>query len=144
MAKDKLIATLQQINALVDDAIAEHVGPGRGAKKSSIRRATRPVKLKEPSFNTNLLAYMKQHARGLPGHNKFTLLLARLVKGSVSKEVSSSELERQWNKMKVIVGGKFNGAYANRAKANGWVDTPKHGTYTLSDSWKEALKQING
>lgn len=69
MAKDKLIATLQQINALVDDAIAEHVGPGRGAKKSSIRRATRPVKLKEPSFNTNLLAYMSN----MPGDFRVTI-----------------------------------------------------------------------
>ena len=144
MAKEDLIATLRQIRSLVDDAIAAHVGSGHEAKKPSVRRAAKSVKVAELSFNVNLLAFMKQNARGLPGHNKFTLLLARLVKGSVSQEVSSSELESQWNKMKVIVGVKFNGAYANRAKADGWVDTPKHGTYTLSDSWQEALRRTNG
>jgi hypothetical protein len=143
MAKEDLIATLRQIKALVDDAITKHVGHGREPKKPSEQRVAKSVKIAEPSFNMNLLAFMKQNAQGLSGPNKFTLLLAGVVKGSVSQEVSSSELKRQWNKMKVIIG-KFNGAHANRAKANGWVDTPKHGIYTLSHSWKEALKRSNG
>jgi len=143
MAKEDLIAILRQIKALVDEAIGEHVRPGRKTKKPSEHGAAKSVKVAEPSFNMNLLAFMKQNARGLPGPNKFTLLLAGVVKGSVLQEVSSSELKRQWNKMKVIVG-KYNGAHANRAKANGWVDTPKHGIYALSHSWKEALRRSNG
>lgn len=82
---------------------------------------------------------MKKTSRGLSGPQKFTLLLAHLGDGNVSKEISSAELEKQWNKMKVVLGGKFNGAYGNRAKANGWVDAPKHGTYVLSNTWESAL-----
>ena len=144
MATEELIATLRQIRALADAAIAAHTGPTHKTKKPSLREVEQAVKQTNLSFNTNLLAFMKQHARGLPGPNKFTLLLARLAKGNVSQEVPLSELERQWNKMKVIVGGKFNNAYANRAKGNGWIDAPKHGSYTLSDSWKEAIKRTNG
>jgi hypothetical protein len=82
---------------------------------------------------------MKKHARGVRSPQKFTLLLAHLAKGNVAQQVPSGELKNQWNKMKVVLGGKFNSAYANRAKANGWVDTPKHGVYTLAASWREAL-----
>lgn len=143
MHQGKLILILQEIGALVDEAIHELGGTDSAGKKPSIPRAKRPLKATQLSFNTNVLAFMKQHARGLKGPQKFTLLLARLAKGNLSHEVPFAELEKRWNKMKVVLGGKFNGAYANRAKANGWVDTPKYGVYSLSTSWKEALTKGN-
>ena len=141
MEREKLLLALQQIKSLVDNALTERSGH---RPKTSKRSVSPPIVAVQLSFKMNLLAFMKKYSQGLPGQNKFTLLLAGLTKGSISKQVSKSELERQWNKMKVIVGGKFNGAYANRAKANGWVDTPKYGVYTLSDNWEDALRRTNG
>jgi hypothetical protein len=83
---------------------------------------------------------MKRYAKGLGGPKKFTLLLARLVEGKVGKEVSGEQITSTWNKMKSVLGGPYNGAYANRAKHAGWINSPKTGVYVLSDSWKE----VNG
>lgn len=141
MDREKLLQTLQQIRFIIDEALTQQPGHKPKTSKRSVPRTIAPVQL---SFKMNLLAFMKKYSQGLSGQNKFTLLLAGLAKGSISEQVSKSELERQWNKMKVIVGGKFNAAYANRAKANGWVDTPKYGMYTLSDNWKDALRRTNG
>jgi hypothetical protein len=137
MNRAKVISTLEQIKALADGALSEINGAAREGKSRKIETP----KPKPPglSFNTNILAFMKSHAAGLSGPKKFTLLLARMTKGNTSQEVPFAELEKQWNKMKVVLAGRFNGAYANRAKANGWVDSPKFRTYTLSDSWKECL-----
>lgn len=140
MTAERCIALLNQIRVLIEETIREHEGIGPANKKSPIRPKAHSG-TSELSFSTNALAFMKKNVRGLSGPQKFTLLLARLVEGRVSKEVSFAELEKQWNKMTVILGGKFNAAYANRAKANGWVDAPKHGTYALSKTWKSALKK---
>lgn len=140
MDRDKLIATLQQIRTLVVEAIAEIHGVGRETEKATPRRTGRSVRATDLSFDTNVLAFMNKYARGRKGPEKFTLLLARLAKGNASKEVPFGEVKKQWNKMKSVMGGEFNPAHANRAKAKGWVDAPKHGVYALSTSWKEALR----
>lgn len=90
------------------------------------------------SFGGNPRAFMKRHSVGLSGSEKFTLLLAKLAQGDVSKTVSRSDIFATWDKMTGILG-KSNGAYANRAKDNGWVDSPKNGVYVLCDSWVEIL-----
>lgn len=143
MDQGKLISILQQIRDLVDEGMDELGRRDSQNKKSAAPRVKRSLKATRLSFTTNVLAFMKKHTRGLSGHQKFTLLLGRLAKGSVLQRVPSAEVEKHWNKMKVVLGGKFNRAYANRAKAEGWVDTPKHGLYTLSPSWKEALTKDN-
>ena len=137
MDQIKLVSILQKIGDLVDDALRE-IGERDGKSKSTIP-AKRPLKTAELSFDTNVLAFMKKHGRKLPGPQKFTLLLAHQVQGKPSEQIPFSDLQKQWNKMKGVLGGKFNPAFANRAKANGWVDTPKHGVYALTGSWKEAL-----
>lgn len=98
----------------------------------------------DPSLDLNPLAFMKRYGAGLSGPHKFTLLLARLTAGDPSKGIAVAELSNQWNKMKSVMEGPFNPAYANRAKANGWVDTHKQGIYVLCASWKEALEKANG
>src|SRR6266446_6416319 len=129
MNRSKLIATLQQIKALTEEALSElrvAVPQGKSGRIAT-SQVKSPVMVVHPSFNTNVLAFMNKYARGLKGPQKFTMLLARLVKGNGSQQVPRAALENHWNKMKVVLGGRFNSAHANRAKANGWVDSPKHG-----------------
>lgn len=143
MDQNKLISILHQIRGLVDGGMAEVGKKGAAGSKPIAHGLKRPVKSEWLSFSTNILAFMKKHARGSSGDRKFTLLLAHIAKGNASHQVSIAELERQWNKMKAVLEGKFNRAYANRAKANGWVDSPKYRMYTLSAVWKEALTKTN-
>lgn len=143
MTTEKLIAIFQQIRGLVDNAIEDLAGTGRKIERPNVHQKKQAVNTTRLSFDMNLLAFMSKYARGRSGHQKFTLLLARLAKGSVAQQVPSAELKKQWNKMTAVLGGKYNHAYANRAKAGGWVDTPKHGVFTLSNSWKEALTENN-
>lgn len=113
---------------------------------SKVSGAARPKKVaprgvtpRSMDFSLNPLAFMRRYARALQGPQKFTVLVARLAKGRVSDGVPFAEVKKHWNKMKGVLG-KFNPAYANRAKANGWVDPSKHGVCALSSSWKEVLK----
>lgn len=138
MDRDKLTSALKQIRAIVNDALAE-VGQVTGGKKRASHAVATSVSLTSAAFDMNVLAFMNKYARGLKGPHKFTLLLARLVKGDTSQQMTRAEIEKNWNKMTGVLGSKFNPAHANRAKAKGWVDSPKHGVYTLTDSWKECL-----
>lgn len=141
MSQDKRIATLQQVKALVDEVISElkQEVPGRKSRPASSKQG--PTIAADISFNLSVLAFMSKYARGLSGPQKFTLLIARLVKGSTTTETSFQEVKKRWNKMKTVMGSEFNPVNANRAKAEGWVDTTKHGVYVLCNSWKEYLTQ---
>jgi hypothetical protein len=88
------------------------------------------------SFTLNPRAFMNKHAKDASGSRKFTLLLARLAGGKIGKEVSIEEITSSWNRMKGILG-PYNPAHATRAKENGWVDSPRKGTYVLAEHWKE-------
>jgi hypothetical protein len=85
-----------------------------------------------------VLAFMKKFAKGMSGSRKFTLLLAHLVKGKTGQEISGERIASAWNRMKQVLGGAYNAVHATRAKAEGWIDSPKWGHYALSNSWKEA------
>lgn len=141
----RLIKALRELKSIAEGCLRELGGPSAvGRPTTKLARGER-VQVKRTltadhfSFSTNRLAFVKRHARGRSGHQKFTLLLAYLAKGDISQRVASAVVKKQWNKMKGVLGGKYNGAYANRAMAEGWVDSPKHGVYTLSASWKDAL-----
>jgi hypothetical protein len=84
---------------------------------------------------------MKRYVKGLSGAQKFTALLAKLSDGKVGATVEYREIEKAWNRMKALMGGKFNPAHTTRAKDNGWVDTPKTGHYGLRSGWVEALSE---
>lgn len=91
MDRDKLIATLQQIKTIVDDALGDVARDGAGKGRSAVRETKRKSKAMDISFNVNILAFMNKHARGLKGPQRFTLLLARLVKGSTTEQMSIGE-----------------------------------------------------
>jgi hypothetical protein len=111
------------------------------------QRAGRPVKT-HPSvaqskprldFGMNERAFAKQHASGLSGPKKFALLLAYFAKGNCGKEIEVKFIEKSWNKMTALLGGKFNGKYPNKAKEYGWADSSKQGVYVLRPRWVEIL-----
>lgn len=91
------------------------------------------------SFSLNSLAFMKKYAKGVSGSRKFTLLLAHLVEGKIGQEIAGERIASTWNRMKQVLGGAYNAAHATRAKAEGWIDSPKWGHYALSTSWKESI-----
>lgn len=106
------------------------------APKSS---ASKPTRTSAPDFSLPIRPFIKRYARGVSGPKKFAILVARITKGEMKAEVPFSEIEKQWNKMKQLMGGSFNPAHASRAKDNGWVDSPKHGVYKLLGEWRDAL-----
>lgn len=119
-------------------SLVSHSHKSRPTKNQSAGRTYSAL-----SFNPNPRAFMKKYGNGLGGPQRFAILLARLAKGDVHKEIALAELQKHWNSMKPLMGGPFNGAHPTRAKGNGWVDSPKRGFYVLSNSWKEALKYGN-
>ena len=90
-------------------------------------------------FELPIRPFIKRYAAGMSGPKKFVLLLARMVKGTVGAGVSRAEIEKTWESMTGLMGAPFNGAYANRAKDEGWVDSPKFGQYALLQEWKRIL-----
>jgi len=88
------------------------------------------------NFATPIRNFVKLHARDMSGAQKFALLVAYLTKGDGKKELLMTDVEKNWNRMKPLLGGKFNFAYTTRAKDNGWVDSPKRGFYVVLPGWK--------
>ena len=138
MTTNKLVAALQQIRALVDEALGQ-TARARSSKpsKSKARALKSEAHAEAISFDMNLLAFMKKFASKLSGPKKFTLLLAWLTKGNLSAQIPYQDIDAKWNKMKTILGSS-NPAHGNRAKAWGWVDSEK-GRWKLTSTWKEAL-----
>jgi hypothetical protein len=136
MSTEKLVATLRQIQALVNEAL--NAAPSDGSRKRMPRKSAHAKPATQISFDMSVLAFMNKYARGLSGPKKFTLLVARMVKGSSTSQVPFQEIRAQWNKMTTVLGGDFNPAHGNRAKAAGWVDSEK-GRWKLTGSWKDAL-----
>src|SRR5213593_4512048 len=68
------------------------------------RRTTRAKLQKKPSARTSLdfslpvRAFVKRHAKGLGGPQKFTVLLARLSGGKSGVAISLKEIEKAWNR----------------------------------------------
>jgi len=135
---EKYLRTLKQIQALVNEALAE---TGGGTVKPA--KVNKPLSDSKPpspptalSFDMNVVAFMNKHAKGMSGPAKFTLLVAYLAKGDPSAQVPYQEISDQWNRMKTVLG-KFNAVSGNRAKASGWVEPVKKGVWKLTGSWKD-------
>jgi hypothetical protein len=92
-----------------------------------------------PDFSLPVRAFVKRHAKGIGGPQKFTMLLARLSGGKTGVAVSLKEIEKAWNRMTGLMGGKFHPMYVVRAKENGWADAAKTGHYALLSGWAAAL-----
>ena len=142
MDANKLISALTDIGRIVTEALRDaHASPARAKltrRPGTQNSRNHPTAI---SFSMNVLAFMKKYGARLSGDKKFALLLAYLTKGESSKQVSFAEMKSHWNRMTSVMGGKLNPAYANRAKANGWIDTPVHGSYNLASDWKRILGQ---
>lgn len=115
--------------------LSERIGKTKGGRQSV------PKKPKSTSmdFGMNERAFCRQYAVGMSGSKKFTLLLAYLSKGDCTKKVELKQIERCWDRMTSLLGGKFNYKYSNKAREYGWADTVKQGQYKLSPPWAEIL-----
>jgi hypothetical protein len=102
-------------------------------KREAPARVTSQLNLSSP-----IRPFMKRYARNLGGAQKFTLLLAHLTKGDTKKEIGVAAIQKQWGKMKGILG-EWNPAHATRAKDLEAVDSPKHGVYSLLPGWRDAI-----
>jgi hypothetical protein len=117
---------------------------GAHAKKSrkppqAAKQPASPTARPEADLTLPLRTFMNRFAQGLPGPRKFTLLVAHLSGGDLNKQVPAGDIEKQWNKMKGLLGGPFNSAYTTRAKDKGWIDSTKFGAYNLLPDWEGAL-----
>jgi len=130
---------LERLSLLEKAVFGKRRGAGPRRQREDLAGPNGESKDTNLSFDMNVLAFMNAYARGMKGPQKFTLLLAYLAKGDVAQRVAPAVLKGHWNKMKAVLGGRFNPAHANRAKAKGWVDSPEHGVYTLSDRWKGCI-----
>jgi hypothetical protein len=131
--KASVIVTLDDGRQLHGEAELSEIDDPKAEERA------RPLPL-GPHFDFHLgaRAFMKRYGASLSGPKRFALLLAHLSKGSVGQEIAMKDLESAWNKMKAIMGGPYNSAYAVRAKDEGWVDSSKRGSYTLLSSWRGA------
>lgn len=112
---------------------------GTGAVKKS-KKTKGPPSTKDINFSLNERAFVKRYASNKSGPRKFTILLAYLAHGNVDENVGFGEIEKCWNKMSAKnLLGKFNRFYPNEAKTRGWVDSKKHGSYNLTNEWKNVL-----
>lgn len=107
------------------------------------RRSSAPVKAAAYSvdFDTPFRAFVKQHASGMSGARKFTLLAAYISKGDVKKSVDLAEIKQHWSKVKAkgLLGMDFNPKYTSEAKEHDRVDASA-GAYVLRPSWKDIFE----
>jgi CHASE2 domain-containing sensor protein len=139
----ELIARLEQAHELLGEALSLlKRKKGKAPVKSPSTTKEKPTN-GALDFATPIRAFVKRHGNGMSGPKKFTLLVAYLTKGETTKNVSLSEIEKQWNKMKAksLLGMKFNRFYSSQAKDNDWVNAGKTGSYNLRPSWKEIFNE---
>ena len=114
-----------------------------GSKIKQNQDAKQPIKIKKTdlAFSINIRTFIKKYATKKSGPKKFVLILSFLAKGEVGTNIKLIDIKSHWNKMsgRNLLGGKFNNFYSSEAKTQGWVDSKKHGTYCLTNSWKEIL-----
>lgn len=144
MDKNKLIAALKQIKTLAEGALKSGAAksgrlPKSKNEETKPKRTSPAIHTGSLSFSLNSRAFMKKYGKGMSGSEKFVLLVAHIAKGKPGREISSDQLSSEWNRMKSVLGGAFNQAHATRAKERGWINSPKRGSYVLSNTWKEAL-----
>ena len=114
--------------------------PSSSAKAATQKVHKKPTTVESVTFSIPIRAFVKKYGRQLSGPKRFTILVAYLCRGQVGLPVLNTDVEKHWNKMKPLLGGKkLNYAYATRAKEPGWIDSPSRGKYVLCASWRGAL-----
>ena len=140
MNTERIRASLEQIEGLVADclrAIGDQTPPS-GTKRKTRPQNGLPMASRKPDLNLPFRPFMHRYAGRMSGSQKFTLILAHLVKGNLKTEAKLDVVIKAWGKMKGLLGN-FNLAHPTRAKDKGWVDSPKTGVYVLRPSWTEIL-----
>ena len=135
--KARIIITDDQGHTFEGSAELVRVSKSAKTSKAVAKTHVAPRSTTKLSFSLNSRAFMNKYAKSMSGSRKFTLLLAHLVRGNTGQEISGERIASTWNRMKSVLGGAYNAAHATRAKAEGWIDSPKWGHYALSESWKE-------
>jgi hypothetical protein len=134
---------------VIDDKGKEFTGEidlqlikGNKEVKKAIRQKKQLVthNITESDLNSGNRAFIKKFVkRKTPGPNKFVILLSWMVKGKTNINIKNDEIKKQWNRVKGLMGGKYQRMYATRAKENGWVDSNKKGLVHLVSNWKAAF-----
>lgn len=110
------------------------------SKASAARKKSKAASSPKYSDDVDLSlprrAFMRKYGRAMSGAQRFTLLVAHMTSGDRNKQVLYPEIQRQWNKMTALLGGKFNGAHSIRARERGWVDSPERSVYVVLPSWR--------
>lgn len=132
MSKTQINSIISRLEKLEAEVFTSH---GTSLPKTS--RSQKAIVPPDLNFSINERAFVNRYVAGKSGPKRFTLLLAYLAKGKEGSEVAMVDLKKAWKNMsgKSLLG-KFNGYYPNKAKDWGWVDTPKHGHYALTNEWR--------
>lgn len=141
MEKNELLQKLNQARDIIIECLEVLGKNGERASIKTVRTEGRKKGdlLAEVDFEKPIRPYVREYTKDKSGPKKFTLLVAYLTKGDVSQSVLLSEVKKQWNKMKRLLGGDFNRFYSSQARDKDWVYSPKQGLYTLRPKWKDAL-----
>lgn len=116
------------------------LNPSSPSKAVTEKTHQKPTVTESVTFSIPIRAYVKKYGRQMSGPERFALLVAYLCKGQVGAPVLNAEIEKHWNKMKPLLGGKkLNRAHSTRAKEHGWIDSPSRGKYVLCSGWKGTL-----
>jgi len=117
--------------------VPQHRGIGRKRQRTTPEKASQPIAVGALDFTLPARAFIRRYARKMTGPQKFTALLAWLAKGKAEVSIDFQRIRRDWDRMTEPMGGKFNPAYTTRAVDNGWVESPKKGTYRLRSGWNQ-------
>jgi CHASE2 domain-containing sensor protein len=142
MKREKLVSALRQIENLVADCLAaidESPSPTAQPKKAKPNGVSEQ-RTAIPDLAMPLRPFVNKHARKMSGPEKFTLVLAHMTKGKTGVKVEGAVITKAWAKMTGLLKCDFNTAYPTRAKDKGWVDSPRHNSYSLLPGWTEILR----
>ena len=134
---------------IVDDSGVEYEGLAELNIVGKVKTPAAPAPRAAPEtpaknlldYSLNLRAFMKKYGAGASRPQKFTLLAARLAEGDLGADVEGKLLTAEWNRMKQIMGGRYNGAYATRSKDKGWIDSSSRGHFKLGVNWRDAIPE---
>ena len=91
-------------------------------------------------FSMPIRPFMKAYSNGMSGPQKFALLVAYLAKSDEQKTIALADIEKEWDRMTELLGGKFNRAYSGRARNDDLVAAEKAGFYRLRPNWQAIFK----
>lgn len=132
-----IAARAQQCLEILEEGAAASNNIGIAETRGVIRRTDHRKSL---DFNSNPRAFFKKYTHGLPGPKKFVLVVAYIAKGRTSVVVPFGQIQKIWDSNRgALGGGKLTSrTYGTRAKEKDWVESPKYGSYRLTDKWREA------